>query len=123
MSGEQREMLLYKNYCVSVQVAIPVYVRHSLSWLGGTQGRFDITVGPKQTMGRTVEKVFNFNSEFCLLLILINQVKIEIAMHKSVLNCSLTPTQGKYSFDPVSEQPRHNNNLHEQFPQFQPHIR
>ena len=32
-----------------------------------------------------------------------NQVKIEIAMHKSVLNCSLTPTQGKYSFDPVSE--------------------
>jgi len=67
-------------------VAIPVYVRHSLSWLGGTQGRFDITVGPKQTMGRTVEKV-----------------KIEIAMHKSVLNCSLTPTQGKYSFDPVSK--------------------
>jgi len=67
-------------------VAIPVYVRHSLSWLGGTQGRFDITVGPKQTMGRTVEKV-----------------KIEIAMHKSVLNCSLNPTQGKYSFDPVSK--------------------
>merc|ERR550532_320384 len=67
-------------------VAIPVYVRHSLNWLGGTQGRFDITVGPKQTMGRTVEKV-----------------KIEIAMHKSVLNCSLTPTQGKYSFDPVSK--------------------
>jgi len=67
-------------------VAIPVYVRHSLSWLGGTQGRLDLTVGPKQTMGRTVEKV-----------------KIEIAMHKSVLNCSLTPSQGKYSFDPVSK--------------------
>ena len=41
------------------------------------------------------------------LLILNNQVKIEIAMHKSVLNCSLTPTQGKYSFDPVSN----NNDL------------
>ena len=31
------------------------------------------------------------------------QVKIEIPMHKSVLNCSLTPSQGKYSFDPVSK--------------------
>ena len=46
--------------CCCVQVAIPVYVRHSLNWLGGTQGRFDITVGPKQTMGRTVEKVSRF---------------------------------------------------------------
>ena len=24
-------------------------------------------------------------------------------MHKSVLNCSLNPSQGKYSFDPVSK--------------------
>ena len=48
----------------SPQVAIPVYVRHSLSWLGGTQGRFDITVGPKQTMGRTVEKVFSRRRKF-----------------------------------------------------------
>ena len=32
-------------------------------------------------------------------------MKIEIAMHKSVLNCSLNPTQGKYSFDPVSTFP------------------
>jgi len=69
-------------------VAIPVYVRHNLSWQGGgsSQGRLDLTVGPKQTMGRTVE-----------------EVKIEIPMHKSVLNCSLTPTQGKHSFDPVSK--------------------
>ena len=37
-------------------------------------------------MGRTVENV-----------------KIEIPMNKSVLNCSLTPNQGKYSFDPVSK--------------------
>ena len=48
--------------CCCVQVAIPVYVRHSLNWLGGTQGRFDITVGPKQTMGRTVEKVISLFS-------------------------------------------------------------
>ena len=39
------------------QVAIPVYVRHNLSWVGGTNGRLDITVGPKQTMGRAVEQV------------------------------------------------------------------
>ena len=91
--------------CCCVQVAIPVYVRHSLNWLGGTQGRFDITVGPKQTMGRTVEKVislFQLINLKCSNPLSNNQVKIEIAMHKSVLNCSLTPTQGKYSFDPVS---------------------
>ena len=34
---------------------------------------------------------------------IIIQVKLEIPMHKSVLNCSLTPSQGKYSFDPVSK--------------------
>ena len=39
-------------------VAIPVYVRHQLSWLpGGTAAKLDMTVGPKQTMGRTVEQV------------------------------------------------------------------
>ena len=55
-------------------------------------------------MGRTVEKVtfHAFSNPFALMLFFNNQVKIEIAMHKSVLNCSLTPTQGKYSFDPVS---------------------
>ena len=94
-----------RHSCRCVQVAIPVYVRHSLNWLGGTQGRFDITVGPKQTMGRTLEKVnslFQLINLKCSNPLSNNQVKIEIAMHKSVLNCSLTPTQGKYSFDPVS---------------------
>jgi len=68
-------------------VAIPVYVRHNMTWLsGGTSGKLDITVGPKQTMGRQVE-----------------QVKLEIPMPKSVLNCTLTANQGKYSFDPVSK--------------------
>ena len=70
-------------------VAIPVYLRNNLQWVGGSnssQARLDITVGPKQTMGRTVEGV-----------------KIEIPMNKSVLNCSLTTTQGKHSFDPVSK--------------------
>jgi len=67
-------------------VAIPVYVKHSLVWHGATGGKLDITVGPKQTMGRTVE-----------------QVKVEIPMPKSVLNCSLVASQGKYSFDPVTK--------------------
>ncbi|CAD1472024.1 unnamed protein product, partial [Heterotrigona itama] len=67
-------------------VAIPIYVRHNISLkeLGG--GRLDITVGPKQTIGRTVENV-----------------TLEIPMPKIVLNCTLTPNQGKYSFDPVSK--------------------
>ena len=50
------------------------------------QARLDITGGPKQTMGRTVE-----------------QVRLEIPMSKQVLNCSLTATQGKDSFDPVTK--------------------
>jgi len=67
-------------------VAIPVYVRHTLSWQGGTAGKLDITIGPKQTMGRNVE-----------------QVKVEIPMPKSVLNVTLISSQGKYSFDPTTK--------------------
>lgn len=37
-------------------VAIPIYVRHNLTLRSnGDQGRLDLTVGPKQTMGRTLE--------------------------------------------------------------------
>lgn len=32
----------------------------------------------------------------------VENVMLEIPMPKCVLNCVLTPTQGKYSFDPVS---------------------
>ena len=67
-------------------VAIPLYVRHSISFRDVGGGKLDLTVGPKQTIGRTVENVV-----------------IEIPMPKSVLNCSLVPSQGKYSFDPVSK--------------------
>jgi len=72
----------------SSNVAIPVFVRHQLTFTSASQGngRLDITIGPKQTMGRNVEGV-----------------KVEIPMPKSVLNCTLTPTQGKYTFDPVSK--------------------
>ncbi|KAF9419289.1 hypothetical protein HW555_004216 [Spodoptera exigua] len=68
-------------------VAIPMYVRHNLTLRSnGDQGRLDLTVGPKQTMGRTLENV-----------------SLEICMPKCVLNCSLTANQGKYSYDPVSK--------------------
>ena len=43
-----------------------MYVRHSLSWVGGTNGRLDITVGPKQTMGRTVEQVIYMMMEYIM---------------------------------------------------------
>ena len=33
----------------------------------------------------------------------VEEVSLEIPMPKSVLNCSLTATQGKYTFDPVSK--------------------
>jgi len=69
-------------------VAIPVFVRHQLTFTSSAQGngKLDITIGTKQTMGRNVEGV-----------------KIEVPMPKSVLNCTLTPRQGKYTFDPVSK--------------------
>jgi AP-3 complex subunit mu len=67
-------------------VAIPIYIRHTISFREVGGGRLDITVGPKQTMGKHVE-----------------QVVLEIPMPKSVLNVSLTASQGKYSFDPVSK--------------------
>ena len=33
----------------------------------------------------------------------LENVKLEIPMPKSVLNCTLTSTQGKYTFDPVAK--------------------
>lgn len=76
------------SYHIGTQsvVAIPIYVRHNLSFKTGEQGKLDITVGPKTTLGRTVESV-----------------KLEIFMPKNVLNCLLVPNQGKYSFDPVQK--------------------
>lgn len=71
------------NICM---VAIPVYVRHTISFREGAAGRFDVTIGPKQTMGKTIENVV-----------------LEVPFPKSILNVTLTPNQGKYSFDPVTK--------------------
>jgi AP-3 complex subunit mu len=36
-------------------------------------------------------------------LLQLENTKLEIPMPKSVLNCTLTSTQGKYTFDPVAK--------------------
>ncbi|CAF0756696.1 unnamed protein product [Adineta ricciae] len=72
--------------CQSDAISIPIYVKHNIQFREGSSGRFELTVGPKQTMGKTLEAVV-----------------IECSMPKSVLNCTLTPTQGKCTFDPVKK--------------------
>ncbi|KAH9489875.1 AP-3 complex subunit mu-1 [Bulinus truncatus] len=67
-------------------VAIPIYLRHNIYYKEGSGGRFDVTVGPKQTTGKTIENVV-----------------LEVPFPKTVLNVTLTATQGKNSFDPVSK--------------------
>lgn len=68
-------------------VAIPVYVKHNISFRDSSSlGRFEITVGPKQTMGKTIEGV-----------------TVTSQMPRGVLNMSLTPSQGTHTFDPVTK--------------------
>ncbi|KGL85353.1 AP-3 complex subunit mu-1, partial [Tinamus guttatus] len=77
------------SYRVSSQnlVAIPVYVKHMISFKeNSSSGRFDVTIGPKQNMGKTVEGVV-----------------MTVHMPKAVLNMNLTSTQGTYTFDPVTK--------------------
>lgn len=74
-------------FCVSHSlVAIPVYVKHNIVFQeDSSSGRFDVTVGPKQNMGKTVESIV-----------------LTVHMPKVVLNMNLTPNQGTYLFDPVT---------------------
>lgn len=77
------------SYRVSSQnlVAIPVYVKHNISFKEGSSlGLFDIIIGPKQNMGKTVESV-----------------ALTVFMPKVVLNMNLGPSQGAYAFDPVTK--------------------
>lgn len=64
-------------------VAIPVYVKQNISFFEtGPCGRLDITVGPKQSMGKTVESLM-----------------VRIHMPKTVSSANLTATQGNYTYD------------------------
>uniref|UniRef100_A0A670ZJ02 MHD domain-containing protein n=1 Tax=Pseudonaja textilis TaxID=8673 RepID=A0A670ZJ02_PSETE len=77
------------SYKVSSQnlVAIPVYVKHTITFKeNSSSGKFDVTLGPKQNMGKTVEGII-----------------VTVHMPKAVLNMSLAPTQGSYTFDPVTK--------------------
>ncbi|XP_059928492.1 AP-3 complex subunit mu-1 isoform X3 [Gadus macrocephalus] len=77
------------SYHVNAQnlVAIPVYVKQNISFFeSGSGGRLDLTAGPKQTMGKTVEGLV-----------------ITIHMPKAVLSASLTATQGSYTYDPATK--------------------
>jgi AP-3 complex subunit mu len=67
-------------------VAIPLYVKHSIVLKSGTGSRIELTVGPKQSMGKMLEDVV-----------------LEMNMPKPVQNCNLTASHGKYSFDPSTK--------------------
>lgn len=51
------------SYHIGAQnvVGIPIYIRHNISFKDIGGGRLDITVGPRQTLGRTVS-VSNYPS-------------------------------------------------------------
>lgn len=79
-------------------VAIPVYVKQSINFFeAGSCGRLDITIGPKQTMGKTVE-----------------DLKVTIHMPKAVLNANLTATQGNYTYDCTTKVTSHHQGCHKQ---------
>ncbi|XP_063722311.1 AP-3 complex subunit mu-1-like [Symsagittifera roscoffensis] len=66
-------------------VAIPMYCRSSVSFKDGS-GKLDITIGPKQTMGKLLEDVV-----------------ITVPFNKVVLTVTLTGNQGATSFDPATK--------------------
>ncbi|XP_071947830.1 AP-3 complex subunit mu-1-like [Antedon mediterranea] len=77
--------LLTYHVGASNLTAIPLYIKPTISFREGS-GKFELTVGPKQTMGKVVDNVV-----------------LTCDMPKTVLNVTLTTTQGSHSFDPVSK--------------------
>lgn len=64
-----------------------MYVKHNITFReGSSQGRFDLTLGPKQTMGKAVESVL-----------------VSSQLPRGVLNVNLNTSQGTYTFDPVTK--------------------
>jgi AP-3 complex subunit mu len=35
-------------------IGVPIYLKHNIQFREGSAGRFEVTIGPKQTMGKTV---------------------------------------------------------------------
>jgi len=77
---------LMSYHVTSQTVPIPIYIRQNIHLKNGDQGKLDITVGPKTTLGHPLENV-----------------KLEILFSKNVVNCSLITNQGKYVFDQNSK--------------------
>ncbi|CAG5129958.1 unnamed protein product, partial [Candidula unifasciata] len=67
-------------------VNLPIYLKHSIAYREGSGGKFDVTIGPKQNLGKTIENVV-----------------LQVQFPKTVLSATLTSNQGKNSFDPVSK--------------------
>lgn len=67
-------------------IQLPIYVKPQISFISGSSGRFDLTIGQKASLGKTVE-----------------QVVATIQMPQQVLHCNLTPSVGSQSFDPVKK--------------------
>jgi AP-3 complex subunit mu len=61
-------------------------VRHSIQYREGSNGKFEVTIGPRAGLGKIVENV-----------------SLNVEMPKTVLNMSLTPSQGRYTFDSVKK--------------------
>jgi len=65
-------------------VSVPVYVKHNVQYQG-SGGRLEVSVGGRHTSGKTVE-----------------EVRVTSKLPKQVTNVSLEPSQGEYSFSPVT---------------------
>ena len=62
-------------------VAIPVYVRHSISFRDGSSGKLDITIGPKQAMGKMV----------CLYRCLLFIILLSLVLYKMIhISCKVS---------------------------------
>lgn len=70
----------------STMMHLPVYVQPQISFITGGTGRFDLTIGQKASVGKSVE-----------------QVVATIKMPSQILNCNLTQSVGTISFDPVKK--------------------
>lgn len=67
-------------------VSVPIQVRHNILYREGSNSRFEISLTPRPGLGKSLENV-----------------SISCEMPKTVLNMSLTPTLGKYTFDSVKK--------------------
>ena len=63
-----------------------LYVKHSIQFRDGSNSKFEVTIGPRAGLGKVVENVV-----------------LQVELPKTVMNMSLTPTQGKYTFDSVKK--------------------